>query len=256
MAIKLPVHRIIPFSNVEGIGNRTSIFVQGCNLNCLYCHNSETIPMTSNDTMYYSVEELVLKIKENMPFIRGITVSGGEPTIYNKFLTELFIEVRKLGLTCYIDSNGFFDYKECSDLIEVTDKFLYDIKGLGKSLEKLCFSDSLIDKQNSGSINSKQYIKEKTNLINLRSLLSLNKVEEVRLVYIKDYYEEEVVIDNIAKELKGHPEVALKIIRVHAKGLPKERMQMLKGHIPSKLEVENLKNLAYLKGIHQINYIL
>ena len=76
------------------------------------------------------------------------------------------------------------------------------------------------------------------------------------MVYIKDYYEEEVVIDNIAKELKGYPEVALMIIRVDAKGLPKERMQMLKGHIPSKLDLENLKYLAYLKGIHQINYIL
>jgi len=254
---KLPVHRIIPFSNVEGIGNRTSIFVQGCNLNCLYCHNSETIPMTSKEVNYFSVDELVLKIKENMPFIRGITISGGEPTIYNGFLTDLFKEVSKLGLTCYIDSNGFFNYKDCQDLIEVTDKFLFDIKGLGESLEDLCFSNFLIDKRNSGSIKSnKEYIREQTNLINLRSLLSLNKVEEVRLVYIKDYYEEEVVISNIAEELKSYPDVPLKIIRVHAKGLPKDRMQVLKGHIPSKLDMEQLKNLAYSKGIHQINYIL
>ena len=42
--IYVPLHRIIPFSNVEGQGNRTSIFLQGCKLNCLYCHNPETIP--------------------------------------------------------------------------------------------------------------------------------------------------------------------------------------------------------------------
>ncbi|MBS5277393.1 MAG: 4Fe-4S cluster-binding domain-containing protein, partial [Haemophilus parainfluenzae] len=40
--IYVPLHRIIPFSNVEGQGNRTSIFLQGCKLNCLYCHNPET----------------------------------------------------------------------------------------------------------------------------------------------------------------------------------------------------------------------
>lgn len=38
-----PVNRIIPFSNVDGPGNRTSIFFQGCPFNCLFCHNPETI---------------------------------------------------------------------------------------------------------------------------------------------------------------------------------------------------------------------
>ncbi len=37
------VNKIIPFSNVDGEGNRTAIFLQGCNYNCLYCHNPETI---------------------------------------------------------------------------------------------------------------------------------------------------------------------------------------------------------------------
>ena len=40
-----PVNRIIEFSNVDGPGNRTSIFVQSCPFRCLYCHNPETITM-------------------------------------------------------------------------------------------------------------------------------------------------------------------------------------------------------------------
>ena len=40
---KAVVNKIIPFSSVDGPGNRTSIFLQGCNFNCLYCHNPETI---------------------------------------------------------------------------------------------------------------------------------------------------------------------------------------------------------------------
>lgn len=37
------VNKIIPFSCIDGPGNRTSIFFQGCNLKCTYCHNPETI---------------------------------------------------------------------------------------------------------------------------------------------------------------------------------------------------------------------
>jgi pyruvate formate lyase activating enzyme len=40
--MKAPVNKIIPFSSVDGPGNRTSIFLQECNINCKYCHNPET----------------------------------------------------------------------------------------------------------------------------------------------------------------------------------------------------------------------
>ena len=40
---RAPVNKIIPFSNVDGPGNRTSVFFQGCAFNCLFCHNPETI---------------------------------------------------------------------------------------------------------------------------------------------------------------------------------------------------------------------
>jgi pyruvate formate lyase activating enzyme len=39
----LLVNKIIPFSNVDGPGNRFVIFLQECNLNCAYCHNPETL---------------------------------------------------------------------------------------------------------------------------------------------------------------------------------------------------------------------
>ena len=37
------VNRIIPFSSVDGPGNRLVIFLQGCNLACLNCHNPQTM---------------------------------------------------------------------------------------------------------------------------------------------------------------------------------------------------------------------
>ena len=46
--MKAPVNKIIAFSNVDGPGNRTSIFFQGCPFNCLFCHNPETIHLCQN----------------------------------------------------------------------------------------------------------------------------------------------------------------------------------------------------------------
>lgn len=42
MSAHVPINNIIPFSLVDGPGSRTSIFLQGCNLRCHYCHNPET----------------------------------------------------------------------------------------------------------------------------------------------------------------------------------------------------------------------
>ena len=74
-----------------------------------------------------------------VPFIRGVTVSGGEPTIHHKKLVPLFQKLREEGLTCYLDSSGFFEFDAIRPLIDVTDKFLFDLKGEGLGLQRLCF---------------------------------------------------------------------------------------------------------------------
>ena len=40
--ISAPVNKILPYSVVDGPGNRVSIFFQKCNIHCAYCHNPET----------------------------------------------------------------------------------------------------------------------------------------------------------------------------------------------------------------------
>lgn len=258
--LKLPVHRIIPFSNVEGIGNRTSVFVQGCNVNCLYCHNSETIPLKHKDAKEYTVAELLEQIKYNTPFIRGVTVSGGEATLYPQFITELFKQVRPLGLTCYIDTNGFFDKNQApiAELIDVTDKFLYDVKGVGEPLRQLCFSSFMVDGGNRDRNHevSGRFVEANQHIANLQHLLTLGKVEEVRLVYLKGFYDEDAVLSTIAKTLVDYPHVPLKVIRMHSRGLPKGRVANLKGSIPSTKEVRALVDLARAKSIKNVEYIL
>lgn len=247
--IFLPVHRIIPFSNVEGMGNRTSIFLQGCNLNCLYCHNPEMIPMPQKNTKMTSVKNLIEKIKGSLPFIRGITVSGGEPTLYSKELTVLFKEVKKLDLSCYLDTNGFFNIDEKKELIEVTDKFLYDLKGMGSLMKYLCFDTQNITgtAKSDYDMSEENTYKNINNLANLEKLLKMDKIEEIRLVYIKGFYDEYEITDNLADLLKDYPKALYKIIRLHLKG--SRNPKSLAKYLPKKEQVASLEEYARQKGI-------
>jgi pyruvate formate lyase activating enzyme len=42
------VNHILPQSFVDGPGNRVVVFMQGCNLHCLYCHNPYTINLCNH----------------------------------------------------------------------------------------------------------------------------------------------------------------------------------------------------------------
>ena len=247
--IKVRLHRIIPFSNVEGNGNRCSIFLQGCNINCLYCHNPETIDMNGMEAKEVSLNYLLNEAKKSIPFIRGVTISGGEPTVYGNKLVPLFKELKKLNLTCYLDSNGFFDFDSIKELIDVTDKFLFDIKGLGNGLERLCFDyANKSGVYNNGEVNKPGIMYR--NLDNLKKLLSLNKVEEVRLVHIKDFYDSKFIVKEIMETIKPYPWVKFKLIRVHAKGA--RDIKYIAKHMPSFREHNELYEYAKSLGDNHI----
>ena len=63
----------ITFSNVDGPGNRFAIFLQGCNFDCVACHNPQTIPHAEGTHFEMSIDELLVKIRRAAPFIRKWT---------------------------------------------------------------------------------------------------------------------------------------------------------------------------------------
>jgi pyruvate formate lyase activating enzyme len=128
----------ITFSNVDGPGNRFVVFLQGCNFDCVACHNPQTIPLATGDHFRTRVDEVLAKIRVAEPFLGGITVSGGEATLQLDFVHALFTAVKAdpqlRRLTCFVDSNGSLDDAGWHRLAPVMDGAMIDLKCLDEGI--------------------------------------------------------------------------------------------------------------------------
>lgn len=116
---------------LDGPGIRFVLFLQGCPLRCIYCHNPETWSNKDNKLMTVNdVMKEVLKYKEYFGNEGGITVSGGEPLFQNQFVTELFKECKKNNINTCLDTSGYGD--DYNELLKYTDLILLDIKGINE----------------------------------------------------------------------------------------------------------------------------
>ncbi len=130
------IHSIESFGTVDGPGVRFVVFLQGCPMRCLYCHNPDTWDM-NGAPLTMTAGEVLDKMLRNLPFYKsgGITVSGGEPLMQIDFLTELFEMAKARGIhTCLDTSGATFDksdvqrVKRFDKLISLTDLVMLDIK--------------------------------------------------------------------------------------------------------------------------------
>lgn len=272
-----PVNKIIPFSLVDGPGSRTSVFLQGCNIRCAYCHNPETQQICCNcgicvggcpakalfiqdgrvvwdDRKCVScdrcikvcphcasprvhmldAQEVFLRVQKNIPFIRGITVSGGECMLYPEFLLELFTEVKKVGLTALIDSNGTVDFSLYPELTSLCDGVMLDVK----SWEPQVFSAL--------TGGSNEIVKS-----NLRYLADKDRLEEIRIVCLDGRVDAEAVIRGAAEILAEKTALQkLKLIRFRRFGV---RGSLENAPSPTKETMLDLYELAQKHGFRRIS---
>ena len=293
--MKALVNKIIPFSAVDGPGNRTSVFLQGCNINCLYCHNPETRKVcigcgqcieacpsgalswntedgsrrsakageekrnspflrydpekcTLCDTCIHvcrydasprilelTPEETFEKIARQNPFIRGVTVSGGECTLYPEYLTELFTICKDNGLTTLLDSNGTLDFKMHQGLLAVTDGVMLDIKAFAEEDHKKV----------TGSSNQKI-------LENAKYLASIGKLFEIRTVIVPGLFDGEATVREASAMLKPYQSVhkiQYKIIAYRPMGVRKEYAGF---PVPDEEYLKKLADIARSEGMEKI----
>jgi len=200
----------IAFSNVDGPGNRFVVFVQGCNFDCVACHNPQTIPVFQHghERARYqrSVTDLLTEIRRAAPFLSGITVSGGEAMLQPEFVRDLFSAVRDdaalTQLTCFIDSNGASDASIWDLVTPVTDGTMIDLK---------CFDDH-IHREMTGQSNELV-------LASIERLHALGLLYEVRLLLLTGVNDDNALLRRTGEWLATvDPHMRVKVIGFRAHG--------------------------------------
>lgn len=246
------VNKIIPFSSVDGPGNRTAIFLQGCNFDCLYCHNPETINLCNNCGKCVSacpaaalsivagrvswqedlcvdcdqclevceqdssprvkkmtVSQVLGEIEKNQAFISGITVSGGEALLQSDFLIELFKEVKKMGLTTFLDTNGSILLEEKEELLENLDMAMIDAKSFKPA-----------EHQHLTGCSNQKVLK------NIKFMAGRDKLYEVRTVIVPELLANAYNVDQLSILLgEIAPQVRYKLIKYRPLGVRTDRIE-------------------------------
>ena len=142
---------------VNGPGIRVSIFMQGCPLRCLFCHNPDTwVPKSENKMSSKEVVDLVRKYRPYIEQGGGVTFSGGEPLFQSAFLLDMLKLCKKAGINTCIDTSGTgYNKKYLDEILKYTDLVILDIKAIDKIGYK---------KMTSKSIDMFNYFKERLNI--------------------------------------------------------------------------------------------
>lgn len=144
----------------DGPGMRTTFFVKGCPLKCIWCHNPESIKSEKQIARFkhlcrncakctmdeatcptrafkvygkkWTMDDLVAKALEDKPFYErsggGVTLSGGEPLFYWDWAAEFFAACKKAGLKTCLDTSLYAPPAAIAHLLPVTDMWLPDYK--------------------------------------------------------------------------------------------------------------------------------
>ncbi len=134
------VHSIETCGTVDGPGVRFVVFMQGCPMRCLYCHNPDTWEIKKNGKRLSS-EEIIEQYTSVKEFCKGgITVTGGEPLIQAEFVSDLFKKAKEKNIHTALDTSGITyspeNYDKINKVLEYTDLVLLDIKHINNEEHK------------------------------------------------------------------------------------------------------------------------
>lgn len=203
---------------------------------CIQCDEClKTCPnLASPKVREYTVEQVMEIILDNQAFIRGITVSGGECMLYGDFLLALFKQVRAIGLSCLIDSNGAIYFKDHQELLAYCDGVMLDVKASDEKFHReITMSDNMIV------------------MANMNYLLQLDKLFEVRTVLLPNYYQEnKTTIKAVCETINN--KVNYKLIKYRPFGVRLDGLEIFGGGNLSDIEYQRLVEYARELGQEMI----
>ena len=190
--------------SADGPGIRLVVFMAGCKLRCLYCHNPET--WTDADSIEISAEEILKKYKKYLVYYGedgGVTFSGGEPLLQSKFLLDAIKLLKQNNIHIALDTSGVADnYEEVLDLVDLV---ILDVKAVDKDEYKYITGRSI-----------EEFDKF------LKACISKNKKLWLRQVIVPGINDDEKHIKMLKEFAKDIPNVErVELLPYHSMGKPK-----------------------------------
>ena len=241
------IHSLESFGTVDGPGIRYVLFMQGCPMRCLYCHNPDTWEIGVGKEV--DADEIIEEYWNNRHFYKdgGITVTGGEPLLQVDFLIELFTMAKAKGIHTCIDTSGITYTKNVTTysqkldkLMEFTDLVMLDIKHIDPKKHKALTSHS-----NEHILSFAKYLEEK------------NIPVWIRHVVVEGYTDGDEDLYNLGRFIGGLKNLrALDVLPYHRMGESKySEMSIpypLEGvEATSRDKAQAAKNII-LKGIYSV----
>jgi pyruvate formate lyase activating enzyme len=135
------VFDIKEFTVHDGSGVRTTVFLKGCPLTCLWCHNPESqsiqpqiIRSPTGERLAgkeYEAAELAALLNQQAALLRanegGITFSGGEPLFQAQFVAEV-IDFLEENTHVLLDTCGHASRADFELVLARTNLVYYDLK--------------------------------------------------------------------------------------------------------------------------------
>lgn len=125
----LRLHSYESFGAVDGPGIRLVVFLQGCPLRCIFCHNPDTWDPQGGVSV--TKEEIVKRARRMRPYLGaegGVTFSGGEPLLQAAALIPVIHALHDEGFHVAIDTSGAIDTPEARQALDLADLILLDVK--------------------------------------------------------------------------------------------------------------------------------
>ena len=109
----------------NGLGCRTTFWVSGCTHHCKQCHNRKTWSFNSGKQYNEKVEEVLFN-EIDKPYIKGLTLSGGDPLDSPDGVLELLKHFRdRFGDTKDVWIYTGYTYEYCKEhfpeILELSD---------------------------------------------------------------------------------------------------------------------------------------
>lgn len=234
------IHSLESFGTVDGPGIRFVVFLQGCPLRCLYCHNPDTWDPKQSGKYLLSPEELLEEVLRYKSFIAkgGVTVTGGEPLMQPEFLYEFYSLCKENGLHTALDTSGAIFTEPVQKVYDIVDLVLLDVKSIDPNQHK-----ELTGVRIDNTLQTLNYLEEK------------NKPTWVRHVIVPGWTDDDLLLKKTADYLVPYRCIEkVELLPYHDMGTRKyEQLGMeyrLKNTLPlSKERLENARTIFREAGL-------